>query len=320
MAKYVELLFRFRIRFAALLILLPLAIGAATVFFFPTYKATADLWVDNPNYFGTSFIPIGWNQYLTPAQNQSDTLNQLLSTDAFASGLGDRLASSGGITDQVELRQTVGTVSTRLKVTATGSHLLTLAVTCDRAPVCTQVLVATIDLFREQQSKLQQAQADVGISFLSGQLKEARAALKSSEDALQRYLAEHPGVKTDPASAATNPELTGLMTDVSQKRATAADIQGNLDTVQRLSSTSARLLEIGPRVIDAPHISKGGLIGDGSSLKRAGLGALVCFAIGLAYLFVMSWMDKTTRDLKELERRLKVPVVATIPVLPAKVA
>ncbi len=315
MAKYVELLFRFRIRFAALLLLLPMGIGAATVVLFPIYRATADLWVDNPNYFGASFSPIGWNQYLTPAQNQADTLSQLLGTDAFAAGLADRLAASGVVTDQVERRQVVGSVSTQLKINAAGSHLLTLTMSCERPPVCTQVLIDTIDLFREQQAKLEQSQADVGISFLSSQLSQAQASLKTAQDAQQRYLAAHPGLKADAASASTDPELAQLMSEVAQTQANVADLQSRLNGVEYLSSASARLLDIGTRVIDAPHISKGGLIGDGSSLKRAALSGLVCVAIGLGYLFLLSWMDKTTRDLKELERRLRVSVVATIPVL-----
>src|SRR5229473_709195 len=169
MAKYVELLFRFRIRFAALLLLLPMGIGAATVVLFPTYRATADLWVDNPNYFGASFSPIGWNQYLTPAQNQADTLSQLLGTDAFATGLADRLNASGFVTDPVERRQVVGS--------------------------------------------------------LSSQLNQAQASLKTAQDAQQRYLANHPGLKADAASASTDPELARLMSDVAQTQANVADLQ-----------------------------------------------------------------------------------------------
>jgi uncharacterized protein involved in exopolysaccharide biosynthesis len=314
-AKYVELLFRFRIRFAALLVLLPAILGAATVVLFPTYRAIADLWVDNPNYFGATFTPIGWNQYLTPAQNQADTLSQLLGTDAFATGLGDGLAASGVVTDQAERKQVVASVATQLKINATGSHLLTLTMTCDRAPVCTEVLTETIDLFRLQQAKLEQSQAEVGITFLSNQLNDAQAGLKSAQDAESKYLADHPGLKADAISASTNPELARLMADVQQKTVNVQDLQSRLNGVQYLSSASAKLVDIGTRVIDAPHISKGGLIGDGSSLKRAALAGLVCVAIGVGYLFLMSWMDKTTRDLKELERYLKVPVVVTIPVL-----
>lgn len=315
MAKYVDLLFRFRIRFALLLVVLPAIIGAATIFFFPTYKASAALWVPSTSIYGVGFTPIGWNRYLTPASNESDTLNQLLGTRAFAAGLNDRLIASGVVPDKTERDQVVWTVVARLKITASGSQLLNISMTCDRAAVCTQVLIEAIDLFNQQQRALQESQSKGAADFLRSQLKDAQASLKVAEDALQTYLAAHPGLKADAASASTNSELARLMGDVDQYKASANDIQYNLLTATSASSASTRLFETGPTVIDSPHISRGGLLGDGTSLKRAGMYAGACVAIGLIYLFALGWVDKTTRDVKELERRLKVHVVATIPIL-----
>ena len=68
-------------------------------------------------------------------------------------------------------------------------------------------------------------------------------------------------------------------------------------------------------MVDAPSIAKGGLLGDGSSLKRALFSAVGCCAVAGAYLFILVFADKTARDPKEIERRLKVPVVVTIPTL-----
>lgn len=315
MANYVDLLFRFRIRFALLLVVLPAVIGAATVFFFPTYKASAALWVPSPSSYGAGFTPIGWNRYLTPASNESDTLTQLLGTRAFAAGLNERLIASGVVPDKTERDQVVWTVVANLKITVSGSQLLNLSMTCDRPPVCTQVLIEAIELFNQQQRALQEAQSKGAADFLRSQLKDAQASLKVAEDALQRYLAEHPGLRADAITASTNSELARLMGDVDQSKASVNDIQYSLLTATSTSSASTKLFETGPSVIDSPHISRGGLLGDGTSLKRAGMYAGACMAIGLVYLFALSWVDKTTRDVKELERRLKVHVVATIPVL-----
>lgn len=316
MAKYVELLFRFKVRFVILLVLLPAMTGAAIVVFFPTYKATSNLWVDYPSYLGARFTPIGWNQYLTPAQNESDILGQLLRTDSFVTTLGDRLVTSGTVADGAERRQVVIAVATNLKVTASGSHLLELSMTCDKRAICTRVLSETIQLYREQSSQLQQDQVDVGIAFLSQQLKEAQASSVTAGDALQTYIAQHPGMKPDAASAAADPQLARLIAESDSQRLNVATIESNLAQALGIQEWSQRLLETGPKVIDSPHISKGGLMGDGSSLKRGGMGGLVWLVIGLGYLFVLGWLDKSTRDPKELENRLKVLVVATIPALP----
>jgi capsular polysaccharide biosynthesis protein len=55
------------------------------------------------------------------------------------------------------------------------------------------------------------------------------------------------------------------------------------------------------------------LLGDNSSLKRAALFSLACFTVGVAYLLLLVWVDKTARDAKELDSRLQVPVLATVP-------
>lgn len=312
MSRYVESLFRFRVRFLLLLVVIPATVAAASVAFFPSYKGVAALWVDYPTYFGSRFTPVGWNQYLTPAQNESDSLTQLIGTNSFVGTLADSLSAAGVVNDPSEKRSVLGSIYTTLKVTAVGSHLMTLSVTCDRKPVCIAILNQTIALFREQQTKLEQDQADVGISFLATQLTQAKAAEQTSEDALSKYLAEHPTLRADPGTAAMYPELARLMADVQTTRGKVLDLQNQIDQAEYLNSGTARLTEIGPRVMDAPHISNGGLLGDGTSLKRALVASAVALAVGCGYLIVVTWLDKTARDTNELERRVKVRVIASI--------
>jgi capsular polysaccharide biosynthesis protein len=56
-------------------------------------------------------------------------------------------------------------------------------------------------------------------------------------------------------------------------------------------------------------------MGDGKSLAAAALVGLLCLLAAAVYLAVLVWADQTARDAKELERRLKVPVLTTIPLI-----
>ena len=313
MSRYLEILFRFWIRFAILLILLPVAVAVASVILFPSYKGSAALWVDYPIVGGSRFVPIGWNQYLTPAQNESDKFTQLISTRSFVGTLGDRLAASGAVKDPAEQRSALSSIYTTFKVNAAGSNLLVLGVSCDRRPVCVAILTEAIKLFTEQDIKLAQDSAQYGLAFVSGQLKDAQAAEKSAEDALTAYLSQHPNLSPTAASAALSPELARLMADLSTKQSNVRDLQASLDQLEYLSSATTRMAEIGPQVMDAPHISNAGLLGDGTSLKRALIAVSVCLAIGGGYLILLTWLDKTARDSRELERRVKVRVITSIP-------
>lgn len=312
MFVYIEVLFRHWLRFFVLLILLPVVIGMITVAFFPTYRASSQLWVESFADVGLG-TPSGWNSYLTPSQNLSDSLTQLLTTRAFNSDLYLRVVDSG-FTNSVE-RADVNNSIGSIQVTAPGSHLLAVSAACDHRSVCVAVLSRLIDLFRDQQIKLQQDQADVAISFFTQQLKTAQPDLKSAQDAVERYLGTHPNLRTDPNATTNDIEYNRLLLDLRDKQNRVDDLESKLARAQFIASASNQVLEIGPKVVDPPRITRAGLLGDGTSVKRALFSAAGCYLVAGGYLLILVLIDKTARDPRELERRLKVPVVVTIPSL-----
>src|SRR3977135_1231800 len=140
MARYVEMLLRYWVRFVILLIIAPMVLGASSALYFRSYTGAANLWVETPTYFGSTVTPALWNIYLTPAQNQADTLNELLSTDAFVTQIGDRLMTTGVVSDDTELRPAPSSFSARFHVIADGTHLVRLTFQNERQAVCTAVL------------------------------------------------------------------------------------------------------------------------------------------------------------------------------------
>jgi len=312
MLVYLEVLFQHWRRFVILLIFLPAAIGMITIAFFPSYRASSQLWVQSFADVGLG-TPSGWNSYLTPSQNLMDELQQLLATKAFNDDLYQSIVDSG-FTDAVQRADVAASIPS-IQVTAPGSRLLALSAGCDQRAVCVAVLSRLINLFRDQQIKLQQDQADVAISFFTQQLKTAKPDLKAAQDALERYVAEHPSLRTNPNAATDDIAYNRLLLDVRDKQNKVDDLQSKLDRAQFIQSASDQVLQIGPKVVDPPRITGGGLLGDGTSLRRALFSAAGCFVVAAAYLFVLVLVDRTARDPRELERRLKVPVVATIPSL-----
>lgn len=313
MARYVEMLLRYWLRFVILLIIAPLVLGVSTALYFRSYTGSASLWVETPSYFGSTVTPALWNIYLTPAQNQADTLNELLSTDAFLTQIGDRLMESGAVNDKASRNAILTSVPTHFHATADGTHLVRLRFSNQSQAVCTAVLKVTIQLFQERLTAAQIEQADLSTSFLSGQLKAAKARVDASQATLQKYLADHPGLKTATTPPAIQSDLDKLVAQVQKDQSDVTQLQSQLDQVTFLGAVAQRLVETNTKLIDQPRISRKGLLGDNSSLKRASLFSLACFAVGVAYLLLLVWVDKTARDAKELDSRLQVPVLATVP-------
>ena len=311
-AKFAEHVFRRRIRFVALL-LIPFALGLSVVVAFANYRAAATLRIEDPSAYGTAFLPVGWNPSQTPAQNLAESIGQVVKTPEFAASLSSRLASSGAIASTSELQQAIASASTNLKAVASSSHLVTLSFTCPHPTTCMSVITSTVAIFHDQLVKIQQDQAAAAKSFWTSQLKDAQSNLAAAEAALQSYAAANPTVSIDAGSA--DPQVVQLTGNVQLWRAKVVEAQNGLSEAQYLGNASARFLQIGTTVVDPAHMVGSRFVGDGNSLAPGVLVTLLGLGLVAAYLAVLVWADRTAFDSKLMERRLGVPVVATIPKL-----
>ena len=312
MAKVAEVLFRNRIRFVAL-VLIPFAVGGAVTVVFASYPATATLKIEDPSAFGASFTPAGWTAGLTPAQNLADSVGQVVKTPAFAQSLSDRLTAAGAVSGPSDLRQTIASVTVNFKASPSGSHLVTLTYSCPRPSLCQSVMSDAIAIYQEQVVGIQRAQANTANAFWAGQLKDAQASLARAEAALHDYAAANPTVAVDAGSS--DPQVQQLLNDVQQWQAKVAEAQNSSSQAQYLGTASARFLQIGTTVADPPHMAGSRFVGDRSSLVPGILLTAAGLALVIGYLVLLAWLDRTAGDPKSLERRLGVPVVATIPKL-----
>jgi capsular polysaccharide biosynthesis protein len=319
MARYIEILFRHWVRFALLLVVLPLPVSVATLVYFRTLQATTNIWVESPAYYGSSSSTVpGWNQYLTPAQNETDQLNQYLQTNSFLSAVNDEMAASG-LASASERNMLIGRVGKNLHVVPTGSHVVTVNFSCSHASSCTAVLSATIKVFQNNLADSLKAQQQLSTSFLKSQLGVSQQSADASEAALDKYLAEHPGILVQfNGQQAAYPELNRLVTRAQSDRDQVNQLQGQLAQAQFTYAYADTFIKTSTKVVDPPRISSGGLMGDGSSLRRAAIVWLAAAGIAAAYLVILVWIDQTARDSKELINRLSLPVLATVPRLAAK--
>jgi capsular polysaccharide biosynthesis protein len=314
MARYVEQVFRHWKRFVAILILLPTPISLGVLVYFRTYTATTDIWVEAPTNFGSSVQISGWNQYLTPAQNETDSLNQLLLTKAFTDSVVDRVASSGNVPNADERAQALLAIGKDLKVAAVGSHLVTVTFSCDHPMVCTSFLTATIDAFQAQLTDSLKAQQQLSTAFIQSQLDTAQARQATSQTDLQRYLLGHPGAVSPKAGESSGDlQLDQLALRAQQDRENVAQLQTQLAAATYTFAAAEQFIKTNTKVVDQPAVTRGGLTGDGSSIRRALLVWGISFGAAFIYLLLLVLLDKAAMDPQELERRLRLPVLTTIP-------
>jgi capsular polysaccharide biosynthesis protein len=317
------MLFRYWKRFAVILIVLPVPVSMATLLYFRTFQATTDLWVQDPTYFGSNANVVGsnnvsgWNQYLTPAQNQTDQLDQYLQTTSFLDAIGDNLTTLG-VTDEKQRNKLINSIHKNLHVLPNGSHLVTINFSCDHPSYCMVVLSATITVFQDQLTQALKAREQLSTSFLQSQLDPALARYKDSQAALQKYQAAHPGAHVTSSAGPGDPQLDQLATQAQLDLDQVTQLQNQLGQAQFTFAAADRFIQSNTQIVDQPRITAGGLIGDGKSLQRAAVVLVVAVGVAAIYLGLLVWVDKTARDTKELQGRFSIPVLATVPMLAAR--
>lgn len=310
MARYAEVLFQHKVRFLAFLFI-PLLAAAAVGYELLSFRASAVLEVQDPSSFGASFVPVGWSQSSTPAENLSDAVTGVVASASFATALTNSLEARSDVASPDQVPAIVSSVVSNLKVTVSGPHLLTLSYSCHSHNLCVRVLDATVNVLESQLVTAEQARATSISSFWSVQLKDAQARLATAQAAVSSYQSAHPGATVTADS--TDPQAVQLYTDLQLWRGKVLEAQTGLTQADYLGSTSARLLQVGLSVADPAHLASSRYVGDGTSLIAAALVLVAGTLVVLAVLIATARMDHTARDPRAIERLIGVPVVATIP-------
>jgi len=308
MAKYVEILFRHRLRFLILLLVLPVELAAACIALFPHQTAVSSLWVDTPAYISISPAASGWDQYLTPAQNTVDALNQLRNTDSFVNKLRSSLDASNSFQSAGERDSALSTVLTDMTVLANGSHLVVINYTCPRQPLCTDVVAATEQIYHQWLVDQETAQAKVAIDFYGGQLSDAQAKLTSDQNELAAYVAAHPNLKASDAPLV--PQFDQLIRNVDSDTLAVSTLQQKLDDTKLTNAAVGQLDSTVLNVVDPPR-SVGGRL-NSLPRKQMVIAAIASLVLAMGVLMVMAWSDRSAREPKGIESRLRIPVVVTI--------
>ncbi len=316
MGRYLETLIRFRLRFVILLLIAPLSLGASTALVLRSYEATAALWVSDPTYLGQDAVPVDWNRHATPAQNTVDTLRQLLGTYAFDRQVADRLLATGVVADQASASRAGESLSSEVHLQVDGAHLARLTYFSADQKFSLGILRSVVVLYLEHELTAQKAQLDVSTTFLSTAVTDAESRSNVAQQAVGAYLAAHPSVRAPSGSGDTGvADLDRLLQQARQSDANLAALRAQLAQARFVGAAGQRLVETDTTVVDQPRVIGFGLIGDGRSLASAISVALLTILLAGLYLALLVWADQTARDSKELERRLNVPVLTTIPLI-----
>src|SRR5438105_6481990 len=157
MLKLLDTFFRHKLLLLLPPFLITLIVAPITIVTAPVYYETwTGVWVDKPTYLPSAN---DWNQWLSPAQNQAGSLNELLHTQSFVTDVAKRTSLAPLVTSAAGIDRLQALMSDGLTVYPSGTHLLMLRFRASSPQIAFQVLNGIVDSFRDSVTNQSTSQA-----------------------------------------------------------------------------------------------------------------------------------------------------------------
>lgn len=317
--RVVETIFRHKLLLLLPALIIPLIVGPIALATAPVfYEAYVGVWVDRPAYLSSNGSD--WNGYLTPSQNQSTKLSELLRTRAFLVDVVGRTPLAPYIGNEAGEQRLRDMLAADFSMFPSSSHLLVLRYRAQTPLLAYQMINALVDAFKEKMATDRVDQANLATSFYQNQLDTAKADLAKATGELRRYVAANPQL-TDPQGpdvtrvqvAGIDPQLAELQRRVDGAQQDLQRASNSLDQAQLDAAAALEGQELGFQVIDPAKVPTTAT----RELRKRIIYPIAGFLVGLVFsgvlLVLLVATDRTVRteaDVSSLAR-----VVGVLPQL-----
>jgi uncharacterized protein involved in exopolysaccharide biosynthesis len=310
--RYLSTLYRGRWLYLPVLLLMLAATGVGTYYLARTqYEATARIWVDKP-LLENVLAPNAPPGYLaSPAQQQADKLYQLLQTDSFLAAALKRTAMAGSLTGDMDRdRETIEYVRKRLGVTPLGSNTVRITYWGSDPALCQQVVQGTIDQFRTWDLTARVEQTSIERQFYEKQLQIYEDQVNGAAKRVEDFQGEHP--YPDPSSPQYL-ELQRLQRELESARGLYNATRTKIDQANAADSLADTSRRSEFQIIDAPTVPTRPTATLMRLAKYVGLGLVASFGLLCCAVAFATWQDTTIRNVDDLRRLTRAPLLDAIP-------
>jgi hypothetical protein len=314
-AKIFEAFFRHKLLVLLPIFLIPLLVGPIALMSAPVYyEAWTGVWVDRPQYLSHS--QSGWNQYLSPAQNQANALNEQLRTRSFTMDIARRTQLAPLIGSQRGEDRIATIFNQGLAITPSGEHLLIIHFRADTGRLAYDLLIGTIEGFKDNASTSRVNQASLAISFYESQLSDAQEQLNKLQSSARQYVASNPRLsglngRSGPADqvlpiTSTDSQLADLMSQITFQQKEIERIRGTLEQARFDASAGLEAQDLGFQIIDPAQVPTSPT----RALRKQMIYPIAGFAGGLVLaavlLVVLVAADRSVRSESDLPSTTRV--------------
>jgi uncharacterized protein involved in exopolysaccharide biosynthesis len=337
MLRYLGTFFRHRLLvITPLVICVVLSLGVVAVQ--PrVFASTAKIWVDRPLLTAAHSS----NAYLTPADEQTSVLQELLKTRSFCilaaargSLPGDlQKANAAAAREPINRalallpgpRSRMGSelsqdqldnlvfqnLSTRTTVIANGPHIVSVTFQYANPEVAAATARGIIDQYVDEVLGGQRSEAKAAVDFYSAQVASARADLSVADGKVLAYLNAHPEQRAPTAIPDAN--LMQLKLDDDQARQRYQSLQTKRDDAQLQSAIAQQSTTNGFRLIDPPLVPQAPVSRLKLMLEGGAAGVFSGLLLSLLCLVGLTLMDTSIREADDVELRTGLRLAGIVP-------
>ncbi len=263
------------------------------------FVAEATIWVLEPPMIQQSPLTIE-NPYLSPAQRQSEVINDLLTTDGFRLEVAEHAGLLPGSSDSLTQEQrssVVRVIGRSVYADAAGSNLLQVVGEAPTEQVAVALVGSVVEVYRSRLEVEAQRQSAVAADYFREQMTAAEAELAERKAAADAYLAAHPGADQVPVDREYALLIGRVESQTRVVEGIGEALQGShLNAVSASQGLAARF-----NVLDQPALSEHPNTVSrtqqlGMPLAAAVLGAMV----SAGYLLVVFYTDHSVYSREDL--------------------
>lgn len=343
MRPYVETAFRHRLLLLMPAILIPVLVAIGAWATTRHYEVTATMWAQVPTLISTG----GGTSYTAPSVAEAETFNEHLSTEAFRrqvltdagldeavlagkwpaqSDLGSLLSKtfvtkpiasflglSAPVSDEEALRRAIDEVQRRISVESRGTNLVQITYKGGDPETGVALVNTAIKTYQDQNFSSSSSEAQAVLGFYQDQVSQRRTDLDDANASLRDFEAQHPvveGVARPPSQAQ---ELARLQSDYDVRLSQYEKAVEQLGETQLRADTGLTSRQHAFTLVDPPKVPKSPTLDVSRAVTLVFMGLVFGFGLGSVLILIRTWSDRTLQRAEDVEARLRVPVLATLP-------
>lgn len=308
------------------LYLLPivLMVAAAAVFIYaakPKYQSQGVLYVQQESLLAsmTAVTNNDGSWWMTPSQATANQMNELLQTDAFVRAVIQQTDLEAEMQKgQTHADKVIKETRKAVWVASQGDNQVLVGAAHEQPEVSYQLVHGIIEGYIQWQVNAQRAESQSAYLFFADLLQRYETDLNAAREAMRDYLRAHPEPLHGERPSLEQLELARLQSEIdvaAARYASTLDKEENAQLSLAQIESDARQTYL---LIDAPRLP----IEPSTSLKQLAINAAIFIAAGLVLsagaIVGAAVLDSSFRFPIDIEQRLRLPVLATLPDTTAK--